>query len=153
MPHLVNPELTGILIREAKAHSDVITSISKMEFEDCKGLVTSARDNKVRTWSIRLDMWGNLNQRTDRDDPKWHLATDQKKINRELELHKVETLIDNLDLDLDDDRRKLVVDDSKVVKIVEVKAKSRANWFKLEEEKKERAKELQIKLDRQKREQ
>ena len=124
-----------------------------MEFEDCKGLVTSARDNKVRTWSIRLDMWGNLNQRTDRDDPKWHLPTDQKKINRELELHKVETLIDNLDLDLDDDRRKLVVDDSKVVKKVEVKAKSRANWFKLEEEKKERAKELQIKLDRQKREQ
>jgi len=150
LPHLVNPELTGILIREAKSHVDVITSIAKMEFEDCKGVVTSSRDNKVRTWSINLDMWGNLNQRTDRDDLKWHLPTDQKKINREVELQKVEHLIDKLELDLEEERRKLVVDDNKIVKKVEVKAKSRANWFKIEEEKKERAQELQLKLERQK---
>ena len=112
LPHLVNPELTGILIREAKSHVDVITSISKMEFEDCKGLVTSSRDNKVRTWSSHLDMWGNLNQRTDRDDPKWHLPTNQKKINREVELQKVEFLVDKLDMDLEEERRKLVVDDN-----------------------------------------
>ena len=121
-----------------------------MEFEDCKGVVTSSRDNKVRTWSINLDMWGNLNQRTDRDDLKWHLPTDQKKINREVELQKVEHLIDKLELDLEEERRKLVVDDNKIVKKVEVKAKSRANWFKIEEEKKERAQELQLKLERQK---
>ena len=36
------------------------------------------------------------------------------------------------------------------IKKVEVKAKSRANWFKIEEEKKERAQELQMKLDSQK---
>lgn len=59
-------------------------------------------------------------------------------------------MIDSLNLDLEDGRRKLIVDDDKVVKKVEVKAKSRANWFKLEEEKKERAQELQMKLDRQK---
>ena len=62
----------------------------------------------------------------------------------------MEQLIDSLNLDLEDGRRKLIVDDDKVVKKVEVKAKSRANWFKLEEEKKERAQELQMKLDRQK---
>ena len=62
----------------------------------------------------------------------------------------MEQLIDSLNLDLEEGRRKLIVDDDKVVKKVEVKAKSRANWFKLEEEKKERAQELQMKLDRQK---
>lgn len=76
LPHLVNPELTGILIREAKSHMDVITSISRMEFQDCSGILTSSRDNKVRTWSTGLDMWGNLNQRTDRDDLKWQMPTE-----------------------------------------------------------------------------
>ena len=151
MPHVVDPAMTGILIREAKAHTDVVTSISKMEFQDCKGLLTCARDNKVRTWSPHLDLWGNLNQRTDRDDPKWHLPTEQKKISREEELLNVEKLIDTLEMDLDDERRRLVVDDNRVVKKVEVKAKSRANWFKLEEERKEKERELQAKLDQQKR--
>jgi len=66
----------------------------------------------VRTWSLDLDLWGNLNQSTDRDDPLWQLPTNQKKINRLEELRKVETLIDSLDMDLDEDRRALVVDEN-----------------------------------------
>jgi len=143
--------MTGILIREAKAHTDVVTSISKMEFQDCQGVLTCARDNKVRTWSPNLDLWGNLNQRTEREDRLWHLPTEQKKISREEELLNVEKLIDNLEMDLDDERRPLVVDDNRVVKKVEVRAKSRANWFKLEEERKDKERELQAKLDQQKR--
>ena len=36
--------MTGILIRETKAHDEVIISITKMELEDSCGIITSSKD-------------------------------------------------------------------------------------------------------------
>jgi hypothetical protein len=62
----VDPALTGILIRETKAHDDVIISITKIELEDANGIITTSKDQKVRTWSRHLDLKGNINSVTDR---------------------------------------------------------------------------------------
>ena len=82
LPPPIDPSMTGLLIREAKAHSDVITGIAPIDFQDCKGILTTSKDMKVRTWSPDLDMWGNINQKTDRDDRLWKFPTNQATINR-----------------------------------------------------------------------
>jgi WD40 repeat protein len=68
--------MTGVLIREILGHQSVITSITKIEMNDVKLLLTSAKDNKVRVWNLQLDLYGNINNLTDRDDPKWHFPTE-----------------------------------------------------------------------------
>ena len=72
--------MTGILIREVKAHREGINALSKLEFDDYNGVISCARDGKVRTWSFGLDMLGNLNLRTDRDDRKWKMPTKHVEI-------------------------------------------------------------------------
>eukprot|EP00356_Strombidium_inclinatum_P014083 CAMPEP_0170507628 /NCGR_PEP_ID=MMETSP0208-20121228/59515_1 /TAXON_ID=197538 /ORGANISM="Strombidium inclinatum, Strain S3" /LENGTH=106 /DNA_ID=CAMNT_0010789947 /DNA_START=130 /DNA_END=447 /DNA_ORIENTATION=+ len=104
--------MTGVLIREVKAHQDVITSLAPIELEDCQGLISSSKDMKVRTWSRGFDMWGNLNQKTDREDPKWKFPTNKKFLEQEKEIAEVELLIDKVDMKLKHRRKKLVVDDS-----------------------------------------
>ena len=79
----IDPNMTGLLIREAKAHNEVITSLEKMVLSDFKGIVTCSKDNRVRTWSNGLDLLGSLNQRTDMDDPKWIFPTRHKQIVRQ----------------------------------------------------------------------
>lgn len=71
MPAPVDPAMTGVLIRQAKAHMEVISSLEKIDLPDFKGLITCGKDNKVRNWNLDLDLLGNINQNTDIDDPKW----------------------------------------------------------------------------------
>jgi WD40 repeat protein len=63
--------MTGVLIREIFAHQSVITSLSKIELNDGKMLLSSSKDCKVRVWSMDLDLQGNINGKTEKDDPKW----------------------------------------------------------------------------------
>ena len=63
--------MTGVLIREILGHQAVVTSLSVIELNDAKMLLTSSKDCKVRVWSMDLDMYGNINGKTEKDDPKW----------------------------------------------------------------------------------
>ena len=101
---------------------------------DIDGLLTCSKDHKAKTWSLSLDMLGILNLTTDREDPKWLFPTQSKKIKREDEISELEGIMDKLDLDLESERRKLIVDDTKIVIKEDVKKKSRMNWFKMQEE-------------------
>ena len=75
MPQAIDPSGTGVLIREAKGHHDVMTNVTKMQLADCNGLITAGKDNKIMIWSMELDLWGTLNCNTDHDDPKWSIPT------------------------------------------------------------------------------
>lgn len=86
LPPLIDPGMTGVLIREAQAHTDVIKNIARMKLDDTDAVVTGAKDNRVRVWSLGLDLLGNLNGKTDQDDPKWAVPTTQRVINREKEI-------------------------------------------------------------------
>ena len=70
--------MSQVLIREVKAHYDVITSLAKMSYDDCECLLSSSKDNFVKTWSKDIDLWGMLNQETDREDPLWYMPTKQR---------------------------------------------------------------------------
>jgi len=54
----------------------------------------------------------------------------------------VEKLIDNVEMNLKHRRKKLIVDEKLLVKETQKKEKSRANWFKMQEERKQKEKEL-----------
>ena len=147
MPMLVDPAMTGYLIREVKAHQEDITSIQKMELHDFKGLITCGKDNKVRNWNLNLDLLGNINQNSDIDDPKWKFPSKEKTIKQNIELTKIESLIDDLQesentMGLKHQRRDLVVDNERVIEIIENKLKTRANWFAIQEENKRREQEM-----------
>ena len=53
--------MNNLLIREVKAHQDVITSLTKIDLEDFEGIITCGKDCKVRNWNKDLDLIGNLN--------------------------------------------------------------------------------------------
>jgi len=80
LPPLMDPALTGQLIREARAHSDVITEVARIKYEDCDCVLTSSKDKLVRVWSVGFDLLGTINLKTDRDDPNWSIPTKQKRI-------------------------------------------------------------------------
>ena len=59
LPPLKNPELSGIFIREVKAHNECIVSLSSINL-DIGGLVTCSTDQQVKIWSLSLDLWGTI---------------------------------------------------------------------------------------------
>ena len=70
-----------MLVRETKAHSEAITSLSKIEFADCKGVISGSKDGKVLNFSKGLDVWGKLSMKTEaRKDEKWHFPSKAKLI-------------------------------------------------------------------------
>jgi WD40 repeat protein len=75
LPQPVDPAMTGVLIREVLGHTSVITSITKIELSDIQLLLTAGKDNKVRTWALDLDLHGNINGKTDKDDLRWSFPT------------------------------------------------------------------------------
>lgn len=60
LPPAIDPEMSQILIRESKAHADVVTSLARIEYDDCACLLSASKDCTVRTWSLELDLWGSL---------------------------------------------------------------------------------------------
>jgi hypothetical protein len=153
LPESIDPSMTGVLIREAKGHTDVITCVSKLELADCNGVITSSKDNKIKVWSLGLDLWGNLNGNTDMDDLKWKIPTKQIDLNREKELASLEYLIDNLKLDLKGNRLKLIINETALVKEKEEKTMTRINWFQMQRDREEREREMALKQKKVKREQ
>jgi hypothetical protein len=75
LPHWVDPALTGILIRETKAHDEEIVSIAKINLEDAHGIITTSKDQMVRTWNLDLDLKGNINSDKDQQDRKWNFKS------------------------------------------------------------------------------
>jgi hypothetical protein len=53
----------------------VIKNLSKMKLNDFDAIVSGAKDNRVRVWSLNLDLLGNINGKTDLDDPKWKVPS------------------------------------------------------------------------------
>ena len=74
------------------------------------GVITASKDNKIRTWSLELDMWGSLNGNTDMNDPKWTIPSQQDEINRKIDINTLEKLMDEINMDLKYPRLKLIID-------------------------------------------
>ena len=72
----------------------MITSLELINLEDCKGLITASKDFQVRTWSMGLDLWGSLNQKTNKDDSKWNFPTKMKDDERNRDIEEMEKLMD-----------------------------------------------------------
>ena len=85
--------MTGIIVRETKAHSDIITNISKIKYDDCEAIITSSRDCFVRVFSKGLDLHGQINQKQDAIDPHWKIPTNQMKEIQKKEIDTVENII------------------------------------------------------------
>ena len=135
--------MIGIQIREVRAHRDVITSISKIQYADCSAIITSSKDFNVKTWSTGFDLWGTLNQKTNAMDPLWHMPTRQQNILRQNEIQSVEQVIDQIEeLNLDYPRRKLMVEEKGEVIKQKTKVKTRANWFVLQEDARKKEQEM-----------
>ena len=66
---MVDPLKARISIREIRGHRDVVSSITVAENEGYA--VTSGNDYQVRLWSRGLDLWGYINQITEKVDPLW----------------------------------------------------------------------------------
>ena len=60
-----------------------------------------------------MDLYGILDVSTNKDDPHWNVPTKQKKITLEADVSKVEILMDKINIDLKDNRKKLVVGSDK----------------------------------------
>ena len=60
-----------------------------------------------------MDLFGILDVSTNKDDPYWNVPTKQKKITLEADVSKVEILMDKINIDLKDNRKKLVVGSDK----------------------------------------
>ena len=109
--------------------------MSKIELNDGKMLLSSSKDCKVRVWSMDLDLQGNINGKTEKDDPKWEFPSNQKIINQINEIEQVEEVMNNIELGLDSERIPLIVDESRREKKRIERPQTRANWLLMQEEK------------------
>ena len=48
----------GMLIREVKAHQDIVTSIKVVKLTDFQGIISSGKDKTVCNFNLDLDMMG-----------------------------------------------------------------------------------------------
>lgn len=142
LPVTVEAQLTGLIVREIKAHSDIVTSISKIKYDDCEALITASRDCWVRVWSKGLDLHGQINQKQDVIDPQWNIPTNQMKEIQKKEIETVEDIIQQIDMNLDLEKKKLIVEDKPKVKAKRKVMKQRANWLILEQEQKKKEQEM-----------
>jgi len=52
--------MMSMMVREAKAHDDVITSIQIVELKDFSGVITGSKDKIVRNFNLELDLLGSI---------------------------------------------------------------------------------------------
>jgi len=81
------------------------------------------------------------------------VVTGQKKVNQGKELANVEGLMDEIDMNLDFARRRLVLEEKQAVKKQKVQVKERVNWLAMEQEAQRKEREMQMKQDKLRREQ
>ena len=68
-PQVLNPLSTNLQLRECKAHKDIIT---QLQIDRVDGhLITCSDDYSVRVWSSGFDLWGTIDQLTEKLDSKW----------------------------------------------------------------------------------
>lgn len=89
-----------------------------------------------------LDLQGNINGKTEKDDPKWEFPSNQKIINQINEIEQVEEVMNNIELGLDSERIPLIVDESRREKKRIERPQTRANWLLMQEEKQKKELEL-----------
>lgn len=80
------------------------------------------------------------------------MVTGQKKVNQGKELANVEGLMDEIDMNLDFARRRLVLEEKQAVKKQKVQVKERVNWLAMEQEAQRKEREMQMKQDKLRRE-
>jgi hypothetical protein len=90
LPDPVEPNKTGMLIREIKGHNQAVNCLDKIDLSDLTGFISCSKDRKILTWTLGLDVLGKLNQVADeREDPRWLFPSEVKKI---MEIKEVERL-------------------------------------------------------------
>ena len=83
LPNFTDPQL----IRETKAHSQMISSIEKINFKDCRGIISGAKDGKTLTFSLELNLWGRIKQMYEASmDNMWVLPAMQKQLQQKEEI-------------------------------------------------------------------
>jgi len=116
----LSPEQCNIFIREIKAHRDSIVCLNPIQI-DCGGFITCSLDRRVRLWSIFLDLWGTINQQNERPDKNWKFPTDFIKKLQNQEIEQVKDLLDQVDINVDDLTKNLVIDESEKNELEEEK--------------------------------
>lgn len=80
MPPIIDPSISVILIKEVRAHFDVIKSIDSINHEGFRGISTLSYDGKLRNWTLELDLLGSIRLEHERIDKKWRF--DLKGLNK-----------------------------------------------------------------------
>ena len=86
MPPPIEPQLTGLFVRELRGHHNSITSLSKIKYSDCSALLSASKDCLVKLWTTNLDLCGQIDQKKDDPDPLWQCVTQEKYRARQVEL-------------------------------------------------------------------
>lgn len=146
LPPPLDPEMSQVLVRELLCHTDVITSISRIVYEDVEAIATTSQDNTTRVWSRGFDLLGNINMLTDRQDPRWSFKTRQMDRVKMEELSKIESLIDNLNMELEEERKTLQIDLNPKKKDIAKKTRTRANFLQRKEDEAQRDREVEQKI-------
>ena len=56
--------------------------------------MSGSRDSQVRIWSLGFDLLGVIDLNTNKNDPKWNIPTNKKKLNIEKEIKNIEEIMD-----------------------------------------------------------
>ena len=71
--------MMGMLIREVKAHQDIVTSINVVNLKDFQGILTSGKDKTVANFNLQLDMMGLIkSDKTHWYDRRWVCPTNTR---------------------------------------------------------------------------
>ena len=92
-------------------------------------------------------MLGDLNPKVEKIDPYWSVKTKMKSVKREKEVRELEILLDDIALPLDEKRKRLIVDESKIIKPFVEPPKPRPNWVAIQKEREERERQLQEEME------
>lgn len=86
--------MTGMLIREVKAHHQAINCLDKIDLSDLQGFLSCSKDRKIISWNLHLDVMGKLNLDSDeKEDPRWTFPSDER---RGMEIEMVKKLQENV---------------------------------------------------------
>ena len=84
-----------------------ITSITKIEFDDCKGITTCSEDGRSLNLSLSLDIWGVIGKLEESHDPLWKFPSNEKSNLLSQELDQMNSVLKKINLRLDGPRMKL----------------------------------------------
>ena len=95
LPVLHEPSMLALLIREVKAHKEVVKNLELIGLKDFKGLISSSNDCRVRTWNLHLDLIGNINMNSEKIDNQWTFKTKEKTEKRMNHIEEIKRVLED----------------------------------------------------------